>query len=292
MTERQPEVLCFGEVLWDFLPDGLFAGGAPFNVAYHLHQHGIFVQPISAVGTDVLGDELLRRLASWGIPTTGVRRHPALPTGYVRAAVNERGDASYDIVRNVAWDEISLPSDFPSGGSRALIFGSLAPRSAHNRRTLEELLDRMPANAWRVFDVNLRAPFDDLDLVHELARRATLLKLNAAEAARLAGRIERAGDEEAHARELAARTSCGFVCITAGARGAGVLRDGDWYWEVAKPVTVADTVGAGDAFLASLVAQLLTSARSTAAILAQACRIGEWVASQRGATPAYSQRHA
>ena len=35
-----PKILCFGEILWDFLPDALYPGGAPFNVAYHLHQRG------------------------------------------------------------------------------------------------------------------------------------------------------------------------------------------------------------------------------------------------------------
>ena len=34
-------VLCFGEVLWDILPDGMKPGGAPMNAAYHLHRNGI-----------------------------------------------------------------------------------------------------------------------------------------------------------------------------------------------------------------------------------------------------------
>ena len=53
-----------------------------------------------------------------------------------------------------------------------------------------------------------------------------------------------------------------------------------------RRVQVADTVGAGDAFLAALVAHLLGGALSDGDCLARACRLGEWVASQRGATPA------
>jgi fructokinase len=115
-----------------------------------------------------------------------------------------------------------------------------------------------------------------------------LLKLNADEAARLCGEpAETAGREDIHARALAASTRCPLICVTAGARGAGLLRDGRWLWEAAKPVDVADTVGAGDAFLAGLLTHLLTGRLSDAECLARACRVGEWVATQRGATPVY-----
>lgn len=75
--------------------------------------------------------------------------------------------------------------------------------------------------------------------------------------------------------------------MTAGARGAGLLDHGQWSWEPARPVTVVDTVGAGDAFLAALVTHRL-GGESAPACLARACRVGEWVATQRGATPAYT----
>lgn len=35
---RRPTVVCFGETLWDILPRGMFLGGAPLNVAYHLSR--------------------------------------------------------------------------------------------------------------------------------------------------------------------------------------------------------------------------------------------------------------
>src|SRR5882672_12493210 len=45
------EILCFGEVLWDALPEGLFLGGAPFNVACHLRATGARVTMVSRVGS-------------------------------------------------------------------------------------------------------------------------------------------------------------------------------------------------------------------------------------------------
>jgi len=290
MSASRPSLLCFGEILWDFLPAGLFPGGAPFNVAYHLHRLGAAVQVVSAVGCDVLGDELLRRLEGWGLATAGIARHADLPTGHVRATVSTRGDATYEIVTDVAWDRISITDEILGQTRRVhgLVYGSLAQRSVHNQAALEKLIRALPADAWRIFDVNLRPPHDDPALVRRLAVGATLLKLNDTEAARLTtGNAGPAGGEEKHARLLAQQTGCSTVCITAGDRGAGLLRHDRWHWEPGRPVTVADTVGAGDAFLAALVTTLLDRKHSDPECLAHACRRGEWVASRPGATPDY-----
>lgn len=275
MTAARPSLLCFGEILWDFLPAGLFPGGAPFNVAYHLHRQGTGVLVVSAVGCDLLGDELRRRLEGWGLDTGGIARHPDLPTGHVRATVSARGDASYEIVANVAWDRITLTEEVlhrvhTAGG---LIYGSLSPAlSAQPRRPAPAA--RRPARPARGgSSMSISARLDDPDLVNRLATGATLLKLNSAEAARLVtGQPESAGREESDARTLAARTGCPTVCITAGARGAGLLRAGRWHWETGRPVTVADTVGSGDAFLAALVISLMEAKQSDAESLARACR--------------------
>jgi fructokinase len=287
-----PRVLCFGEILWDFLPAGLFAGGAPFNVAYHLKQQGADPRLVSAVGRDLLGDELLRRLRNWNLDTDLVTRHSGLPTGYVRAILGERGNAHYEITASVAWDQIFMTEDVTRAAqdAQALVFGSLAQRSPFNRTVLSRIFAVMPPRdkAWRVFDVNLRPPHDDLEFVRTLAAQATLLKLNAEEAARLCEEPrEIPGREEAHARELARVTDCPLVCVTAGERGAGLLRDGVWHWEPARPVKVEDTVGAGDSFLAALLVHLLAGRLGDSECLARASRTSEWVASQRGATPAY-----
>ena len=287
----RPTILCFGEILWDFLPEGLFPGGAPFNVSYHLHQLDTDVRLLSGIGRDTLGDELLRRLKHWGIRTDLLAIHQDLPTGTVIASLSESGDAKYEITPSVAWDQITVAEDATRAavGAHAVVYGSLAQRTPFNRAALERLFSVLPAEAWRVFDVNLRAPHDDLDLVRDLAASATLLKLNADEAARivLGADREEPGSEEALARALAQDRDTRIVCITAASRGAGLLIDGTWHWEDGQPVEVADTIGAGDAFLARLLSHLLIGDRSPAEALISACRHGEWVASQRGATPAY-----
>jgi fructokinase len=173
--------------------------------------------------------------------------------------------------------------------ARALVHGSLALRSTLNCASLDRLCAVMPADAWRVFDVNLRPPHDDLALVRERANGASLLKLNSDEAARLTRDESTAtpDSEEAMARALSKAHSCARVCITCGERGAGLLHEGAWHWEPGRDVEVVDTVGAGDAFLARLLSELLAGGKAPAEALASACRHGEWVAAQSGATPAY-----
>lgn len=285
---RRPIVLCFGEILWDVLPEGRFPGGAPFNVAYHLHNLGANVRLLSGVGRDPQGGELLRLLHNWGISTGHLTLHRNLPTGTVVAELGPGGEAHYSITADVAWDDIRIGEHTlrAAAQARALVHGSLALRSAANRDALDRLAGALPAGAWRVFDVNLRPPHDDLDLVRSRARGAALLKLNDSEAARLTQGDE-SRSEETMARALAEAHACPRVCITCGSRGAGLLADGTWHWEPGRPVAVVDTVGAGDAFLASLLSGLLAGDRPTAECLARACRQGEWVASQSGATPAY-----
>ena len=287
-----PPILCYGEILWDFLPDGLFPGGAPANVAYHLARHGLAARLVSAVGHDALGDELLRRLRHWSLDTGLVARQEDLPTGTVVAELSESGDARYRITPDVAWDRIpATPAALEAAvGAAALVFGTLALRGPFNRGELDRLLAALPPAALRVLDVNLRPPHDDPALARDLASRATLLKLNAAEASRLAEAGETAfpGAEEAHARLLHARHGCPLIVVTAGERGAGLLRDGfAWTWVPGHEVSVADTVGAGDGFLANLLFSLVSRPGPDAEILARACRHGEWIATRRGGTPPY-----
>jgi fructokinase len=172
--------------------------------------------------------------------------------------------------------------------AHGFIFGSLAQRSTFNQSALDRILATLPQDAWRVFDVNLRAPHDDLMRVRELAKQATILKLNAEEAAHIAAdENEAPGREEGDAQALAEQTGCPTICVTSGSRGAGLLHDGKWYWEDANPVQVVDTIGAGDAFLSTLIVTLMRKQLPVAECLTQACRLGEWVTSQYGATPTY-----
>jgi fructokinase len=285
-----PPVLCFGEVLWDCLPRGLFPGGAPINVAYHLQKLGMTAYPVTAVGSDFLGQELIRRLEQWGLDSRFVNVLPEKDTGVVRAHIQPDRSAKYEIVEDVAWDWIEPDEEVFEMASRSasLLFGTLAQRSEHNRKRLNAVLEKM-AGGLKIYDVNLRPPFDDAETIQYLATKSDLIKLNDEELEVVTHGLYPTLSLEKAAREYAAQVGCQRLCITAGARGAGLLDAGNWYWVDGRAVTVRDTVGAGDSFLAALISGLVGPvSRSPDAILTRACRLGEFVASSDGATPQYT----
>lgn len=285
---RPLTIACFGEALWDVLPGGLFLGGAPLNVAYHLSRHGVKALPLSAVGTDFLGDEIIRRVEAWGLGARTVERLRQWPTGTVRAKLDAKGSAHYAIAEGVAWDRIPVPHarrNLPA--PHAIVFGTLALRSAANRKSLTRILALWP-DALRVLDLNLRRPFDRGAGVALALAQGQFVKLNDEELARMSGApVDTAAQIEAAARRFATRHRFKFVCVTAGKRGAGLLWDGEWSWETGRPVVVRDTVGAGDSFLAAFLAARLKRGESPRRALAAACRMGEFVAARDGATPLY-----
>ena len=279
-----PEILCVGEVLWDALPAGLFLGGAPFNVACHLRAAGVPATMVTRVGTDILGDEALRRLARYGIGTDLVQVDEVLPTGFVRVTVDEAGDPDYEIVEPAAWDAIAGSEALlrRAADARAVVYGSLAQRSVATRRTLEHLLETA---ALKVFDVNLRPPYDDREIVRRSLQRADVVKMNDAEMRRLAAWFDLPGDPRAMTAALGEAFSCHTVCVTRGAEGAALWREGRWTEHPGFEVEVRDTVGAGDAFLAVLLAGLLTGTEDRT-LLRHANLIGAYVVTQFGAVPA------
>jgi fructokinase len=290
MSRRDTAVVaCFGEILWDCLPRGLFLGGAPMNAAYHLSRQGLRVLPVTAVGRDFLGDEAIRRMAGWGLDVSFVARHARRPTGTVQAMLDKKGIAHYEIARAVAWDRIAVPAKLRgiSPAPRAIVYGTLALRERPNRRALQTLLAAWP-EALRVVDLNFRPPFDSRAVTDFALGSAQLVKLNDEELGRLTRERGRSPAALARcARQFAEKYGIPRVCVTAGSRGAGLWWNGEWIWEQARPLTVQDTVGAGDAFLGGLLGAILARNAQPRGALTQACRMGEYVAAHAGATPDY-----
>ena len=50
MNQSKSTIIYLGEILWDLLPTGKLAGGAPMNIAFHANQLGIAAKMISKVG--------------------------------------------------------------------------------------------------------------------------------------------------------------------------------------------------------------------------------------------------
>ena len=280
-------IACFGEMLWDVLPTGKQPGGAPLNVAVHLHNFGLDAQIISRVGHDDLGAELVAFVESKGISTRHVQRGQTHLTGVVKANVSDSMEVTYKIVKPVAWDYIQYDAALSElvESAEAFVFGSLAARHAPSRETLYRLLQRAPL---KVFDVNLRPPHYSRDVVTYLLRQADIVKLNHHELAEIMGWFGVSSAEETALRWLAERFQLQAVCLTKGADGAALWVGQQQYSSPGIAVQVQDTIGSGDAFLAALLRGWLAG-QPPADYLAFACAAGSLVASCRGATPAISE---
>lgn len=278
-------VLCMGEVLWDSLPSGLFLGGAPHNVAYHLARLGVQACMVSRLGDDVLGREAMSRLVESGLDSSHVQLDPVLQTGFVRVALGAEGGPVYDIVRPAAWDRIEMSDSLRAAATqaRAVVFGSLAQRDPVSRSTIREVVSEA---ALAVLDVNLRWPFVDRDVVTESMRLADVVKMNREELQVIAGWHGWSAEPRKSILDLADTYGSSIVCITRGNQGALLWNRGSWTESPGFPVEVRDTVGSGDAFLAALLAAHLQGLPDDRC-LAQACRLGAFVATRTGATPAY-----
>jgi fructokinase len=278
--------IIYGEVLFDCFPDGhSVLGGAPFNVAWHLHGLGLKPQLLSSVGNDARGKAVLQTMAEWGMDTSGVQVSEQYPTGQVAVSLDQ-GQPSYDIVTAQAYDHILSEQALAQAADNApaLIYhGSLALREATSRHTLDALLQ---ATASPVFlDLNLRAPWWQPSLVDNILQRATWVKLNDEELCQITGnRLSADADLQVYARELLQQYGLQRVIVTRGEHGAFIVSH-DGVIE-GKPVPVSrlmDTVGAGDAFSAITIAGLLRD-WPLQLTLDRALAFASVVCQQRGAT--------
>lgn len=278
------QVLSFGEVLWDAFGDGKKAGGAPMNVARHLVQQGVNVAFASSVGMDNSGDTLIEFLKSSGLYSNLIQLNDELPTCEVTVQLDKNNQATYIIPQPVSWDSIETTSALSQAAinSAAIVYGSLACRTTTTRETLLNLLDETPA--LKIFDVNLRPPHYTLSTIQTLVARANVVKMNEDEANLLIGGSSNSLRDQI--LEFRSKYHNQTICVTRGENGAIVWHDHEFYESPGCPVKVGDSVGAGDAFLATFVAGLLAK-HPMQTIVDKACSVGAYVASQRGANPIY-----
>lgn len=281
-------VVGLGELLWDLLPGGKQIGGAPANFAYITSLLGDEGLPASRLGEDALGAEAIRRLGELSLPTEFVQRDVDHPTGVVKVELDGSGQPRFEILGGAAWDFLDWTPQWQELARRsdAVCFGTLAQRAERSCATLRSFLRGTRAGALRVCDINLRQTFFTAEVVAESMRLATVVKLNHEELPRVMRLLElEHGDEIESARRLLAAYDLRLICVTRGNGGSLLLSREERDEHPGFRVKVADTVGAGDAFTAALVHGYLRG-RSLSQINDAANRVGAWVASHSGATPA------
>lgn len=278
-------VISYGEVLWDCFPDHKKIGGAPLNVALRMQSLGCQVSMISGIGNDHNGKRIKEYLEKHGINTSGIVQIEGYDTGTVQVTLDDRGSASYEITYPSAWDKIPATEIMEDlvDESDVLIYGSLACRDKVSADTLHQLLSK---TVRKVFDVNLRSPHYTMATLKALIGKADFIKFNDDELYEIA---EALGSPyrslEQNMEYIAEKHAISSVCVTKGRHGAVLLHEGKWYYNSGYNITVQDTVGAGDSFLATLLTHLFHLRSGPQEAIHFACAMGALVAESEGANP-------
>lgn len=282
-----PQIVGIGEILWDMLPEGRRIGGAPANFAFHANKQGIAAAVVSAVGDDTLGREILASLAAWQMDAHYLYVHSGYPTGTVEVRLDAEGVPGYVIHEHVAWDHLPWSDDLAAlaPSVQAVCFGTLGQRSPESRATIRQFVQATSPTCLRVCDINLRQSYFDAAILHDSLELATVLKLNHEELPVIAGAFGLSGSPQALLTELRARYQLDLIALTRGPAGSLLLNAQGFSDHPGYPVTVIDTVGAGDAFTASLVVGLLRG-DALALLNANANRAAASACQQAGAIPA------
>lgn len=275
-----------GEALWDVFPTGKQIGGAPANFAYHAGLLGFDSMAVSAVGNDLLGDEIVEVFGAKGLGY--LLPCVAEPTGTVQVTLDAAGVPDYEIVEDVAWDNIPIVPELDELAAHTSVFcfGTLAQRSPVSRKAIHHFLDSMPdvPGRLKVYDINLRQRFYDKITIESSLVKSNVLKLNDDEFAILHNMLALPADMETASRKVIHRYGIQTVIITCGATGSHVFTETECSYLETPRVNVHDTVGAGDAFTAGFCAGTIAGL-PLAGAHRLAVDVSAYVCTQPGAMP-------
>ncbi|HCC70479.1 MAG TPA: carbohydrate kinase [Bacteroidales bacterium] len=268
-------------MLWDVFSGKSFPGGAPMNVAIGLRKLGADINFLSGCGKDKRGEELLKYLEDNGISTLLIQKNN-YPTGIVNVHLSKDKDASYDIVFPSAWDYIQKPDALPD--FNVIVYGSLSCRNETSFDTLKSLLEK---EALKIFDINLRPPYTDKTILELLMHKADIVKMNHDELSHILTLNRHKSDFLEQAADFVCeKYNISLLCVTLGDKGAFLMAGEEKIYQEGFRIKAADTVGAGDAFLAGFIDYYLKK-KSLEETLEFASRLGAYVASQKGANPPF-----
>lgn len=285
-SNKRPSALIFGEALADVFPDQVILGGAPFNVARHMANLGMSCYLVSRVAEDEIGQAILNASKAFGVNTEFLGSGAQAPSGRVRVDLLPQGGHRFEIECPSAWDELQCPPKqaLLNHDFNLLVYGTLALRSPHNRQVFQTLVQSV--DCIKVCDFNWREGHLDLPTAIEFCKMADWVKVSDEELALMCRHLElngRTHDEQAHALRLYLGVT--RLIVTLGTEGYLCL-DGDKALRgpAHRATLYVDSVGAGDSFLAALLAAQMAGL-SIEASLDYAARFAAAICGLRGAVP-------
>lgn len=260
------DVVTFGEILWDVfeVARGSFSrelGGAPANVAVNLGALGIRNAVVGGVGRDRFGDDLALFLEQNHVDTRFVIRFPNR-TGLTFVAHDAQGEPSFLFYRFQTADMAVRASHVSPamGHAKWVLIGTstlMSPALAKGTRAF--LQNARKSSAHLVVDLNVRAHlWADRNgmrrAVASVLKDAMLVKASAADLAALGvgGETKALAWVRSHAKKAT-------IVITRGRGSADAIGAHGKVSVRTEPKKCADATGAGDAFIAGVLATLITA---------------------------------
>lgn len=258
------------------------AGGGPANVAVGAARLGKKVGFIGKVGADAFGRHLIQTLAQNGIDTEGVAIDKTTDTTLVFVALNQAGIPDFSFFRHGTADTMLRTEELPTKmlqETNILHFSSVALTTEPSRSACLTSVDiAREAGALISFDPNIRLPLwqDAQTARNEIlaaAAMADILKMNDEEYMFLTGR---AFTDHVQADESLWNGRVKFLAVTRGDKGAVLFTRKETVIFSGFPVNVADTTGAGDAFMAGILATLTEMPLPETLNRSQLEMVGKW----------------
>jgi fructokinase len=312
-----PDVLTIGEALIDFVStkSGVTlreapafkkaAGGAPANVAVGLSRLGVSSGFIGRVGDDPFGHFLAETLAAEGVDVSQLGFERKARTGLAFVSLTAEGERDFVFFRHPSADMLLSPGHInPSyiKQAQAIVYGSIGLIVEPCRSgVLKALAIARDAGVLRVYDANLRLSLwgSESEARYGLRLgldRADVVKLSLDELEFLSGtRDLSAGMESLWTAQSPQERGIRLMIVTLGALGCAYRTATDFGQLPGHRVGTVDTTGAGDGFLAGLLAELLAARLSfdretVERAICFANAAGALTTTQRGAIPALPTR--
>ena len=301
-----------GEALIDLIasPDGTFTpclGGAVYNLARALSRQGVGSMYLNPLSSDRFGRLLAQQLEQDGVALakpTPVQEVTSL------AVVNldETGHPDYAFYREGVADRTINAASLQNSCSqlselKIVCTGALALDARDQGHYLPWLKTQKQAGHWVVVDANLRPSVmphlpSYRAAIQQALALADIIKVSDEDLIHLG--LEGASPVES-AQQLLRQTSAQLLALTLGEHGAWLMSNNGLlcFGRESTKLAIADTVGAGDSFLAGLLAALLnqnlniSSQAALEQLLRHAIASASLCVQEKGCVPpSWSQAHA
>lgn len=298
------KVWVLGDAVVDLLPESggrllQCPGGAPANVAVGIARLGGNSGFIGRVGDDPFGRFMQQTLREEQVDTRYMRCDPQHRTSTVVVDLDGEGERTFTFMVRPSADLFLQPEDLPPfAANEWLHVCSIALSAEPSRSTTFAAMERIKLAGGRVsFDPNIRADlWQDPELLHacldRALRLANVVKLSEEELALISGRDDLVEGITA----LTQRYQPELLLVTQGKAGVLTAFQQQLTHFSAQPVVSVDTTGAGDAFVAGLLASLAAkgmpadpAALEPAIMQAQTC--GALATTAKGAMTALPYQH-